>query len=494
METQIVSSPEEQGMDSAKLALVFDEVTHGKYKETHGIYAVRNGAQVFEAYFYPYSADCLHNMFSVTKSLASALIGIAIKEGLLEGVHQKVLDFFPEIAARHTDPRKLSLTIEHMLTMTSGLEWDDEDSLKACMNESDDWVAYMFDQPLVAEAGEQFNYHSGCSYVLTAIVDRVAGMPTKQFADTYLFGPLGITDYYWCTDPNGVLIGGFGAHLKPSDMVKLGQLYLNGGEYQGHRIITEDWVKVSTRKHTDNGYGFHWWVIEEENRYAASGYGGQFIHVLPESNMVVAITNGGGYELPPSLFAQAIVSDELLPPNPEAQALIAERARLAEQAPPIVRQPIPELAERISNRRIVLEPNRGNYESIVFDFATGRQDEADIVFGLVGGEQQRCAIGLDNRHRISRARAGINAPEEGIATIHDFSTLYPRLLPAYTVGRTGFWRDAHTFVLYNEAFETGFVQHMIFRFEDNTVSIEAGIPSYEDMYTIAGRWGEGDGA
>ncbi|WP_308635268.1 serine hydrolase domain-containing protein [Paenibacillus silvisoli] len=488
METRIGSSPEDAGMDAAKLALIFDEVEYGKFKETHGIYAVRNGVRVFESYFYPYSAEKLHNLYSVTKSLTSALIGIAIKQGLIEGVHQKALDFFPEIAALQLDPRKHEITLEHLLTMTPGFEWEDEDSLKAGMK-CEDWNRHMFEQPLGHEPGTTFTYNSGCSYMLLSILHRVAGISTTEFAERYLFGPLGISDYYWCTCPKGVLIGGFGALLKPADMVKLGQLYLNGGEWNGQRIVTEEWVRESTIKRTENGYGYHWWVIEEERRYAAAGYGGNFIHVVPDLKLVVAVTNGGGNELPVGMFSRAIVSDEPLPANPEAQALIEERARRAEEMPPIERHLIPGLAERISNRPIRLTPNRGSFESMTFRFETGRPDEADISFSLVGGGTQTCAIGLDNRYRISyAARPDYDVSDAPIATIHDFSTLYPWMLPAYTVGRKGIWRDETTFELQSEAFETGFRQQMTFRFSEAGVTVEAGILSYDDTFTFEGRW------
>ncbi|RAP73563.1 serine hydrolase domain-containing protein [Paenibacillus montanisoli] len=488
MKKHYTASPEDQGMDSAKLARVFDEIVGGKFCETHGVYAVRNGEPVFETYFYPYTSDTLHNVFSVTKSLTSALIGIAIKEGLLEGVHQRVFDFFPEHAGFNTDPRKNALTIEHLLTMTGGFEWDDETDLKACVL-SDNWAGYVLSKPMAEEPGTVYCYNTGGSYLLTAILDKVAGMPTSRFADRCLFGPLGITDYSWITDPQGILIGGFGANLKPSDMVKFGMLYLNEGQYQGKRIVTEEWVRASTKKRTDNGYGYHWWVFEEERRYAASGYGGQYIYVVLEANLVVAVTNGGGYELPVGLFTQAIVSDSPLPANPEALALLEIRALQAEQAPVITTRELPGMAKRISGRTLRFEPSRSGIETVTFDFDTGRPMEADIVIGI-GSGVRRHAFGLDNRYRISSVRPNIDIPAEQIAMVHDFSTLLPCMLPTYTVGRRGSWQDETTFVLHNEGIETGFRQHMTFRFDGDgdRVSVEIGIPSYEDLYTVEAKW------
>ncbi|WP_308636461.1 serine hydrolase domain-containing protein [Paenibacillus silvisoli] len=493
MKKHFTASPEAQGMDSAKLAHVFDEIIGGKFCETHGVYAARGGELVFETYFYPYTSDTRHNVFSVTKSLTSALIGIAIKQGLLEGVHRRVFDFFPEHAGLNTDARKDALTIEHVLTMTGGFAWEDGSDLRACVS-SGDWAGYVLSRPMAEEPGTVYCYNTGGSHLLTAILNKVIGMPTAVFAERYLFGPLGITEYYWSTDPQGILTGGFGAHLKPSDMVKFGQLYLNEGLWQGSRIVTDEWVRTSTRKWTDNGYGYHWWVFEEERRYAASGYGGQYVHVVPDANLVVAVTNGGGYELPIGLFTGAIVSDGPLPANPEAQALLEMRALLAEQAPVTTTIGLPDMAKRITGRTLRFEPSRCGIETLMFDFEPGRPLEGDVVIGI-GGVVQRYSFGLDNRYRVSVVRPNIDVPADGIALVHDFATLLPRLLPAYTVGRRGSWLDESTFVLHNEGMETGFRQQMTFRFDGDSdvFSVEVGIPSYEDVYTVAAKWDGSDG-
>lgn len=197
--------------------------------------------------------------------------------------------------------------------MTAGLSWDEwtypyadarNDALKSLL--SPDPIRYVLERPLVAAPGEQFAYDTGISIALGRIIQKVSGMPTDKFAEKYLFGPLGISDYYWAKLPNDLVETGGGLFLRPRDMAKIGLLFLNGGQWQGKQIISEQWVRESTKNYIDaaqipawvqaNGYGYQWWlgsfnlgnrVIES---YSARGRGGQFIFVFPEQKIVAVFT------------------------------------------------------------------------------------------------------------------------------------------------------------------------------------------------------------
>jgi CubicO group peptidase (beta-lactamase class C family) len=245
--------------------------------------------------------DKQHKVNSVTKSVLAILIGIAIDRGELEGVHQPIADFFPDL----TDGQK-QLTLEHLLTMTPGFDWPEFTSWGGRpmpMINSRDWVRFILERPMVEAPGESMHYNSGCSHLLSAILQKAAGKTLTEYADSYLFKPLGIKDYTWYSDAKGIVIGGFGLSFKADDMLKIGQLMLQEGTRNGRMIVSKDWVKESTlpRFHTYNkigSYGYHWWILTDENHqpaqpsaFFAMGYGGQYICVVPEYQLIVTFTS-----------------------------------------------------------------------------------------------------------------------------------------------------------------------------------------------------------
>jgi CubicO group peptidase (beta-lactamase class C family) len=178
--------------------------------------------------------------------------------------------------------------------MTSGLDWPEGDPIYGQMVRSPDWVRFVLDRPMVEEPGKRFDYCSGCSHVLSAIVQETSGMSTLEFARTYFFKPLGISNVVWQSDPKGIVNGGWGLQLAPRDMAKLGYLYLNQGVWDGWQVVPADWVRTSVEKHVGTGeeldYGYQWWVYPALNAYTARGRGGQLIFVIPNLDMVVVFT------------------------------------------------------------------------------------------------------------------------------------------------------------------------------------------------------------
>lgn len=225
-----VSTPEQQGMDTGKLAEMVEHIQQQEYA-IDSVTIIRNGFLVLDAYFYPFQKGLTHPLFSCTKSVTSALIGIALEKGHLVSVTQPIHELFPQRTIANVDARKRAITLEHLLTMASGL--DCRDSYKYqwaglhALRQSADWAQSVLDLPMTAEPGARFEYCNGVSYLLSVILQQATGMRALDFARTHLFGPLGITEGQWRTSPQDVNIGWSDMWLTPYDMAKIGWLYLN---------------------------------------------------------------------------------------------------------------------------------------------------------------------------------------------------------------------------------------------------------------------------
>ena len=292
------AAPEEHGMDSANIESMKNLIDETDLP-IDSVVILRGGEIVFE--YFPrlplYGPDIPHNLYSTTKSITSTLIGIAIEMGFIEDVHQQVIDFFPDREIQNLDDRKRRMTLEHLLTMTSGLEWEGPDDIHHSWGDglrSGDPVQYALDRPMAYEPGEVWYYNGGCSHVLSAILTEATGMSTLTFARRYLFGPLGITLVVWPSDPNGIYYGGQDIHLSPYAMAKIGQLFLDGGLWEGEQIVPAEWVEASRTSHAATwmgGYGYQWWTYPDSGIYYASGAFEQRIYIAPELDMVVVFTS-----------------------------------------------------------------------------------------------------------------------------------------------------------------------------------------------------------
>jgi len=287
------SLPEEQGMDSRKLAEMLAAIQEEKLN-IHSLLIIRNGYLVSESYFGPYQRDTRHELYSVTKSFVATLIGIALDKGYIDETDQRILDFFPDEAFANLDHQKEDMTLEDVLTMRAGLEWEEGDAAFGAIYSSPDWVKFMLDKPMTLPAGSQFNYCSGCSHLLSAILQQTTGMNTGDFAEQTLFKPLGISNVKWDRDETGIPIGGWGLQITPRDMAKLGYLYLQNGQWDGEQIVSSQWVENATQTHTETdselGYGYQWWTYPSLAAYTALGLYGQTIFVVPEVDLVIVTT------------------------------------------------------------------------------------------------------------------------------------------------------------------------------------------------------------
>jgi CubicO group peptidase (beta-lactamase class C family) len=298
------STPEEQGMDSTQLNELLDYIADHYSKTIDSIIIARHGYIVLEEYPSGWNPDALHILHSVTKSFTSALIGIAIQKEFINNVNQKVVDFFPDRSIANLTTFKQDMTIEHLLTMTTGFEWNEweypyTDSRNGLIRAiySGDFVQHMLDLPMAYAPGSVWTYCTGASHLLSAIIEEVTNQTTLAFAQENLFDPLGIKDVSWRFDSQRIYYGGSALSLKSRDMAKFGLLYLNNGTWDGQQIIPTDWVLNSTstiyHQFSDehNGYGYQWWTWPSlGGGYYAAGLYQQKIIVVPEHDLVVVFT------------------------------------------------------------------------------------------------------------------------------------------------------------------------------------------------------------
>lgn len=312
------SSPEEQGMDSQKLVEMLAAVQE-RGLNLHSLLVIRNGYLVSETYFGSYKQNTRHELYSCTKSFVSTLIGIALDKGYLAGTDQRIVDLFPGSTIAYLNGQKQSMTLGDVLTMRTGLDWQEGDPAYVALYQSSDWTQFMLDRPMVQAPGSEFNYCSGCTHLLSAILGKEAGMNTRDFAEQYLFKPLGITNARWETDAHDIPIGGWGLQITPRQMAKLGYLYLREGEWDGEQIVSTGWVQDATQTHTqtdgDLGYGYQWWKYPSLDAYTALGRDGQTIFVVPESDLIVVTTAAmGGHD---EIFR--LIEDFIIPAVQESQ-------------------------------------------------------------------------------------------------------------------------------------------------------------------------------
>ncbi len=256
------------------------------------------GDLLFEEYYNGAEARQAANMKSASKSVMSALVGIAIEQGLIESVDAPIASYFPEYISPSNNSDKHDITVEDLLTMQSGLETTSNRNYGKWVL-SDNWVEFALNQPLVAAPGTRMLYSTGSTHLLSAIITRVSGMDTKAFAQQHLTRPLGYSIAYWPTDPQGIYFGGNDMELTPRQMLAFGELYLNDGEHRGARVLPAQWVQDSFQAHARSPrgqgryYGYGWWLRELADMQVpiAWGYGGQLIFVVKPYDLVVVATS-----------------------------------------------------------------------------------------------------------------------------------------------------------------------------------------------------------
>lgn len=336
-------TPASVGLDEKTLLRFDADLASGKYMLVDSFHVVRCGKEVFERkyahdygqiygkeartkgplnarltgpynYFDPdwhpfYHGTDMHSMQSVSKTVTSVIYGIAITRGDFKaGLDTPVLKFFDETKVKNVDDRKRRMTLRNVLTMTTGLEWnenvpyDDPRSDSSLMEATDDWVQYVIDKPMAAEPGKVFNYSSGATELLAYIFQKETGQDIDDYGERYLFSPLGIR-HHWKRTYLGVVDTEGGLYLNGEDLAKIGYLYLHGGVWDGKQIVSKEWVKESLTPHIDADddgenfkYGFKWWLYPLGGKFVwmARGFGGQRLMVFPDEDLIAVFT---GWEI-----------------------------------------------------------------------------------------------------------------------------------------------------------------------------------------------------
>ena len=335
------ATPASQHVNTAPLDELHREFKSGKHGYVDGMSVYRNGYLVYQksyendydklsvgrdqthwqynyydASWHPwFDRGPLHTIQSISKSVTSALIGIAIGRGELPGVDAKMMPYFDDYEPVDSDPRRDAITIRDLLTMTAGIDWDesstdytDPKNSAAAMESSKNWVEYVLGLAMRAAPGEEYEYNSGITVLLAHILLEATGKDADVYATEHLFGPLGIDTFFWKKTPTGLVDTEGGLYLEPDDLARVGYLYANDGVWNGQRILPEGWVAASMSPDTEvpgwyPSYGYQWWLIPYEGEkqdwaYAGIGYGGQRLLVVPEYDLIAVFSGWNIYDIP----------------------------------------------------------------------------------------------------------------------------------------------------------------------------------------------------
>jgi CubicO group peptidase (beta-lactamase class C family) len=303
-----VSTPAAQGLDPMRVAELYLDAA--EMETLYGLLVIKNGHLIAEGYFNQGSVAQIARLQSVTKSYTSALVGIALEQGCLSSVDQKMLDSFPEVADQITDPRKAKITIRHLLQMRAGYPWEETDPTLWNGLLSGYYLPLIEKFPLIADPGTEFHYSNLTSNWLGIILDRACGKNLKSYAEEHLFLQIGAEAGVWGTDRDGHNNGCGDLHFTARDAAKFGLLYLNEGQYRGKQVVSASWVRESLQRYSEDinsagiifgrlgryfrdiGYGYQWWSasVGDHHFNFAWGHGGQFIVLLDELDMILVTT------------------------------------------------------------------------------------------------------------------------------------------------------------------------------------------------------------
>ena len=326
--------PASLGLDQEAIEKLSGEIEAGQYGNIESMTIIRHGQVAFEQHYewdyaaqhkglsypspppwdyfnadaYPFHGDTdLHSLQSVSKSVMSALIGIAIERGELPGTDATLGELLPH--REFADPAVKDVTLENVLTMTAGIDWEEDVSYFSLENDAtasealDDWVGYLLSKPMTVEQGTLFDYNSASSQALSEMLATATGIPTNVYAERHLFGPIGIRDYHWNSAPEGHTNAGGGLFLTASDLARFTWLFAQNGEWDGEQIVPAEWVARSSRSaipvYADDpdgwGYGYQWWIYRHRTAsgpqmYGGWGWGGQFPLIVPELGLIAVFT------------------------------------------------------------------------------------------------------------------------------------------------------------------------------------------------------------
>lgn len=465
------STPEAEGVSSQG---VIDLVTALEgLKEVHSMMLVRHGKVVAEGWWAPYTPGDMHNMYSVTKSFNGTAVGLAVGEGLLS-VDALVSSFFPDLMPAQPAAAFQTMTVENLLTMASGHTQDPLDAMRAAPGGQ--WTRAFLESNVEREPGSVFFYNSGAAYVLGAIVQKVTGQTVEEYLTPRLFEPLGISNRLWGMSPEGINLTEGGLAITTEELAKFGQLYLQKGNWNGQQIVSEQWAIDATSKQIttggDNGnwnfgYGYQFW--RSAAGYRADGSLGQFSFVLPDQDLVLAITaatsNDGGTNRIMNLVFQhlfdGMIATDALPEDAAAHdALTAKLAALALGVPQGA--PTSPLAADVSGSRYTVATNGQGITAVELDFS----GELPVLHIEDADGEHLIPVGVG---QWRRARTGF---KKHINELFD--------TPDQAISAIGAWTSDNTFAAKLAFTETPYTMDAVFAFDAAQVTVDMS-------YNV--RWG-----
>lgn len=281
------STPEEQGVPSKALITLFDSLVFMPQTDIHSLIVMRHGKVIGEIYPKPFAPEYAHTQYSSSKTLVSMAVGIAIDQNRLR-LTDRIATFFPEELPKVISPELASITVKDLLTMTSGIK-PDWGMRSKCTN----WVEIFLSKPVVNKPGEKFAYDSMVTYMLAAIVQKVTGTTLLEYLKENLFIPMNISQVNWEISPEGINTGGWGLHIQSESLAKVGQMWLDGGVWNGKQLISKEWIEQMSSKHSnggDFGYGYQTWQCAYPTAVRADGALGQYVIVIPKQDVVIVLT------------------------------------------------------------------------------------------------------------------------------------------------------------------------------------------------------------
>jgi hypothetical protein len=448
-------APEAHGVASTAI-LGFVEAADQTIESLHSLMLLRHGHVLAEGWWAPYEPKRPHMLFSLSKSFTSTAIGLAVAEGRLS-VDDPVLSFFRDAAPAQASEHLAAMRVRHLLSMSTGHA---EDTTGAMREQPDgDWVRAFLALPVEYAPGTHFVYNSGATYMLSAIVQRLTGMPLLEYLQPRLFAPLGIEQATWESCPRGINVGGWGLNITTADIARFGQLYLQKGLWRGERILPEEWVEAATARQVANdsqteidwrqGYGYQFWMCRHD-AYRGDGAFGQFCVVMPKQDAVLAITSGvGNMQSVLNLVWEHLLpamQDAPLPENPAAREALSRRlARLA--LPPQPGLPGSPIAARVAGKTYRFEANEHGIETIALNF-----------------DAQGCQLTIQDVNGRHAVAAGNADWLKGATTLIDG---VPRAVAA-----SGAWIGDDTYVTKLCFYETPFIPTLTFRFGEDQLTFD----------------------
>lgn len=457
-ENWLVSTPEEQGVDSKILLKMFKFIQSSPTLDFHSILIIRNGYIITEAYRSPYNKNTTHNIKSASKSILSALVGIALEKKCLDNLEQKISGFYPEYVK---EPLKQNISLYDLLTMTAGLDWKEDAGPSPY--DLENWNKV----PMKYKPGETFEYNTAMTHMMSAILSKACGESTKDLADKWLFEPLGIKNYQWRKGEEGIYYGGSDIFLIPRDMAKFGFLFLNNGMWNEKAIVSKEWIKKSTSRIVDIpneiiyavglDYGYWWWI--QEKAYMAWGAGGQYIIVSPDLDLIVVFTADGFDDI--NLYEQfmkqfledyiysAVTSEASISAKPMALKKMNDIVQELENPKEIPVEQMPIIATTISTNNYIFDTNDAGFQSTSFIFS-----DSECVWEYYIGEQRvNLQVGLNGNYLINEIAVsmGVNPNGEKIAC-------------------KGYW-DSNVFIIEHHIIGDPSKQIFKFNFDENIISM-----------------------